>query len=48
MEGSAAYYTSITLSSISLQGYPRYKLIARRTDKADITPAEGENIVITG
>lgn len=46
-EGSAVYYTSVDLTSISLQGYPRYKLIARRTDLANITPAEGSNIVIT-
>jgi len=46
-EGSAVYYTSVDLTAISLPGYPRYKLIARRTDLADIDPAEGSNIVIT-
>ena len=48
LEGSATYYTSINLSSLSLPDLPRYKLIARRMDKADIVPAEGTNIIITG
>lgn len=47
LEGSAVYYTSVDLTSISISGYPRYKLIARRTDLAAIDPTEGANIVIT-
>lgn len=47
LEGGAVYYTQIDLSTVSISGFPNYKLIARRTDYADMDPSEGENIVVT-
>lgn len=46
-EGAAVYYTSVDLSTISVSGFPRYKLIARRTDLANIAASEGKNIVVS-
>lgn len=47
MEGAVVYYTEVDLTAIHLDSYPNYRLIARRTDLANISPSEGSNIVIS-
>lgn len=47
LEGAAAYVSYVDLSAISISGFPRYMLIARRTDLANISVSEGANIVIS-
>lgn len=47
MEGTVVYYTQVDLTFIDLEGFPNYRLIARRTDLGNISPSEGSNIVIS-
>lgn len=46
-QGSAVYVTYLDLTGVSLSGYPNYRLIARRTDLANIGVAEGAHILIS-
>ena len=47
LEGTVVYCTKVDLTAIAVDGYPNYRLIARRTDQANISPAEGSNIIIS-
>lgn len=47
LEGAAAYISYLDLTSVSVSGFPNYRLIARRSDLADIAVSEGSNITVS-
>ncbi len=46
LSGNVAWTTSIDLKNVSFPGFPNIRLIAKRQDYADLTPADGSNIDI--